>query len=107
MAKRKKRKPKIQPARFDEPLESDWEPKPPLETDWITEELLTRTQKVWSNYLGREVPPEEATEMLLNVYMIASTFHQVATEEAEERKREADDHEVPDADPLAGWNPEI
>ncbi|MCC7203688.1 MAG: hypothetical protein IT441_01295 [Phycisphaeraceae bacterium] len=78
-----------------------------MEAEWITEELIARTRKVWSDYLGRDVPLEEATEILLNVHMIADAFHQAAIEAAEERKREAEASKMADADPLAGWCPEI
>ena len=107
MAIRKKRSTNTRAVDFGERPESDWEPKSSLEAEWITEELLARTQEVWSDYLGREVPPEEATEILLNVHMIASTFYQAATEVAEERRREAEAHKATNTDPLSGWCPEI
>lgn len=107
MAKRKMRQQKARQADFDERPEADWEPRPSLEAEWITEDLIARTRKVWSNYLGRDVPPEEATEILLNVHMIADTFRQAALEAAEESKREAEASKDADADPLAGWSPEI
>ena len=46
----------------------------PLETEWITEDLIARTQEVWGDYLEREVDREEAIEMLLNVQRIALAF---------------------------------
>lgn len=107
MAKRKKRQQKTRLTDSVERPEADWEPRPSLEAEWITEDLIARTRKVWSDYLGRDVPPEEATEMLLNVHMIADTFRQAAIEAAEEGKREAEASKATDADPLAGWSPEI
>jgi len=107
MAKRKKRQQKTRLTDSVERPEADWEPRPSLEAEWITEDLIARTRKVWSNYLGRDVPPEEATEILLNVHMIADTFRQAALEADEESKREAEASKVEDADPLAGWSPEI
>ena len=35
----------------------------PLETEWITEDLIARTQEVWGDYLEREVDREEAIEL--------------------------------------------
>ena len=46
----------------------------PLNVEWITEELLTRTRNVWGRYLGREVSKEEAMEMVMNVKRIADAF---------------------------------
>lgn len=39
----------------------------PLSSDWITDELLAETRRVWSRYLGRVVTDDEAIEMLMNV----------------------------------------
>ena len=47
----------------------------PLAQQWITEEWVAYTQDVWAEQLGREVPREEAIEMLVNVRMVAQTFH--------------------------------
>lgn len=52
----------------------------PLETEWITEELIARTQDVWGRYLERDVDREEAIEMLLNVQRIALAFHLASME---------------------------
>lgn len=52
----------------------------PLETAWISPELLALTQRVWGRRLGREVPHEEAVEMLLNVKRIAAAFLQAGKE---------------------------
>ena len=54
----------------------------PLESEWITEDLISRTQDVWGRYLEREVDREEAIEMLLNVQRIALAFYQASMEEA-------------------------
>jgi len=56
----------------------------PLETEWITEDLIARTQDVWCRYLEREVDREEAIEMLLNVQRIALAFHLASMEGAYE-----------------------
>ena len=53
----------------------------PLESEWITEDLIARTQDVWGRYLEREVEREEAIEMLLNVQRIALAFYQASMEE--------------------------
>jgi len=55
-----------------------------LETEWITEDLIARTQDVWCRYLEREVDREEAIEMLLNVQRIALAFHLASMEGAYE-----------------------
>ena len=54
----------------------------PLETEWITEDLIARTQEVWSEYLEREVDREEAIEMLLNVQGVALAFYLASMEGA-------------------------
>ena len=41
---------------------------------WITHELLAETQRVWSKALGREVPAEEAVEILTNVRRLAEVL---------------------------------
>ncbi len=46
----------------------------PLNMEWITEELLARTQDVWGRYLQRHVSKEEAMEMLTNIKRIADAF---------------------------------
>ena len=56
----------------------------PLETAWISEELIARTQNVWGEYLQREVGREEAIEILMNVKRIAMVFHQARQEGAGE-----------------------
>ena len=56
----------------------------PLETAWISEELIARTQDVWGRYLEREVDREEAIEMLINVKRIAMVFYQAQREGAHE-----------------------
>ena len=54
----------------------------PLETAWISEELVARTQDVWGRYLHRKVDREEAIEMLVNVKRIAMVFYQARQEGA-------------------------
>ena len=56
----------------------------PLETVWISEELIARTQNVWGEYLQREVGREEAIEILMNVKRIAMVFYQARQEGAGE-----------------------
>jgi len=56
----------------------------PLETAWISEELVAYTQDVWGRYLEREVDREEAIEMLTNVKRIAMVFYQARREGADE-----------------------
>ena len=50
------------------------EPAAPMSMDWIGEDLIAYTRKVWRAELGREVPREEAVEMLLNVKLVAMAF---------------------------------
>ncbi len=52
----------------------------PLETEWITEDLVVRTQEVWREYLKRDVDREEAIEMLLNVQRVAQAFYLASME---------------------------
>jgi len=54
----------------------------PLETAWISEGLVARTQDVWGRYLQREVNRDEAIEMLVNVKRIAMVFYQAGQEGA-------------------------
>ena len=56
----------------------------PLETAWISEALIARTQDVWGQYLQREVDREEAIEILMNVKRIAMVFYQARQEGANE-----------------------
>ncbi len=51
-----------------------------LETRWMTEDLIARTQEAWGDYLGREVDREEAMEILFNVQQIALAFYLAGTE---------------------------
>jgi hypothetical protein len=39
----------------------------PLSEEWITDELVAETRRVWSRHLRRVVTDEEAIEMLINV----------------------------------------
>ncbi len=64
-------------AQCDQPSDSTG----PLESEWITEDLIARTQEVWGRYLEREIEREEAVEMLLNVQRIALVFYQASMEE--------------------------
>ena len=41
---------------------------------WISDELLARTRRVWSNAYGRPVGTEEAAEILTNVKHLAEAL---------------------------------
>ena len=43
----------------------------PLSLSWISDELITETQRLWSTRYEREVSPEEAVEILQNVKSFA------------------------------------
>lgn len=49
----------------------------PLSMAWISDELLAKTQRVWSRVLGRPVGVEEAVEMLTNVKHLAHALIKV------------------------------
>lgn len=46
----------------------------PLSTAWISDELLARTQRVWSKAFGRTVNVDEAVEILTNVKYLAEAL---------------------------------
>lgn len=46
----------------------------PVSTKWVSDELLTTTQKVWSEAYGRTVSEEEAMEILTNVKNLAEAL---------------------------------
>lgn len=46
----------------------------PLSLAWISDELLARTQQVWSKAYGRPVSEEEAVEILRNVKQLAEVL---------------------------------
>jgi hypothetical protein len=46
----------------------------PLSLAWIADDLLQRTQEVWSKAYGRPVSEDEAIEMLLNVKRLAEVM---------------------------------
>lgn len=52
----------------------------PMETLWITDDLIAGTQDVWGRYLNRRVSRREAVEILLNVQSLAVAFHMNGTE---------------------------
>jgi len=62
------------------PAESALSPSAAMEVEWITEDLVTRTQDVWGRHLRRQVDRGEAIEMLLNVQNLALAFHLASTE---------------------------
>ena len=50
----------------------------PASLAWITDELLTYTQDVWSKEYGRPVTEDEAIEMLVNVKRLGEVMLKVA-----------------------------
>lgn len=46
----------------------------PLSMAWISDELLAKTQRVWSKAYGRPVGVEEAVEILTNVKHLAQAL---------------------------------
>ncbi|GMV83995.1 MAG: hypothetical protein AMXMBFR7_51790 [Planctomycetota bacterium] len=58
-------------------------PSEPLPEDWMDEDLIRRTQEVWSEASGRIVSRAEALEILSNVKWLGRTLL------AEVRRREA------------------
>lgn len=46
----------------------------PASLDWITDDLVAETRRVWSAYLGRVLGEEEAIEMLVNVRTAAQAI---------------------------------
>ena len=46
----------------------------PLSSSWISDELLIKTQRVWSKAYGRSVDREEAIEILTNVKQLAEVL---------------------------------
>ena len=60
----------------------------PLSLVWITDDLLACTRDAWSRCIGRDVPEDEAIEMLLNVKRLAETLLNIAHAEgcADERR---------------------
>jgi len=41
---------------------------------WVDDDLLRKTQAVWSAVYGREVPAAEAVEILVNVKALAEVL---------------------------------
>ena len=48
--------------------------KSPLSTQWISEELLLETRKLWSKAYKRVISNEEAIEILMNVKRVAEVL---------------------------------
>ena len=48
---------------------------------WISEELLTETQRVWSEAYGREIAADEAIEILVNVRRLAEVLLHAGSKE--------------------------
>ncbi|HOF18342.1 MAG TPA: hypothetical protein PK082_05490 [Phycisphaerae bacterium] len=62
---------------FDPPLEEGVTPTNRRRTpasEWIDDELLDYTRRVWSKAYGRVVSTDEALEMLMNVKRLAETI---------------------------------
>lgn len=51
-----------------------------MEVEWITNDLVARTQATWGRHLRRRVTRDEAVEMLLNVQGLAMAFHLASVE---------------------------
>ena len=49
-------------------------PGRPLSMAWISDDLLERTQRVWTNAYGRPVDELEAIEILMNVKQMAEVL---------------------------------
>ena len=49
-------------------------PGRPLSIAWISDELLAKTQQVWSKAYGRPISTEEAVEILTNVKRMAQVL---------------------------------
>lgn len=54
-------------------------PECPINTRWMSDELVSYTQEVWGRFLGRPVPKEEAVEMLANARRVAEVFGRAAS----------------------------
>jgi hypothetical protein len=54
--------------------------KRPLSLAWISDELLERTQRVWSEAYGRDVDELEAVEILMNVKQMAEVLKKARRE---------------------------
>jgi hypothetical protein len=48
--------------------------KSPLSTQWISEELLLETRKLWSKAYKRVISIDEAIEILMNVKQVAEVL---------------------------------
>jgi len=55
----------------------------PLSLEWINEELIAETRRVWSKHLRRVVAEDEAIEMLVNVKAAAVAILAATEEEFE------------------------
>ena len=55
----------------------------PLSQAWITDDLLARTQAVWSEVAGKPVDEDEAVEILLNVKRLAETMWKAAEQKGD------------------------
>ena len=52
----------------------------PLSTEWISEELLFETRKLWSKAYNRVISIDEAIEILTNVKQVAEVLVRVHKE---------------------------
>lgn len=55
----------------------------PLSLEWISDELIAETRRVWSKHLRRVVTEDEAIEMLVNVRTAAVAIQAALEEESE------------------------
>ena len=53
--------------RWSYPTREDWEARRPMNCEWISYDLLTKTKRVWSDAYREEVNDEGAIEILNNV----------------------------------------
>ena len=49
----------------------------PLSVEWISEELLLETRKLWSKAYGRVISIDEAIEILMNVKRLAEVLARI------------------------------
>jgi uncharacterized protein YktA (UPF0223 family) len=59
----------------------------PLSLAWMTEELIDRTQAVWSRAYGRDVSEAEAVEILSNVRRFAEVVIRLERERQKHERR--------------------
>lgn len=55
-------------------------PERTVGTQWITDDLLEKTRRVWSKQYGRPITPEEAIEICVNVKRFAELLVEIKRE---------------------------